>query len=248
VENAVNNRKKWEEVGEVLVKDFQQTAKSKIGSFDIADFDDTSSSSGSDSDRFSFGEDEGSDSEKDSDQEEVNSSCRPPKTTRTVSNSSIETIRKIQKQKMEEYSHKLSKGNKQKYFPGDKRGTLSTHSERAGRTINSCISGGSEHVGRARRIVYKSKAASKHGTPPEKSRIGRSNTAVPQGERRYKQRSKSASCEPNGLGVKSDEEKSGPLTRRKKKSRSRSLENSSRQKKSMKGKRPGKVKPKLVDA
>jgi hypothetical protein len=253
VENAMNNRRKWEEVGEDLVKDFQKTVRVGRGSFDIADFQDTSSSSESDCDSYSFGEVGESDSEGESDDDDGNddeaSASNPRQTTKKPPlNSAVETLRMIQKQKMEEYSHRLSKGSKQECVTAVKRHTLTTHSERTGRTVDSCISGVSEHAGRSRRIVYKSKAASQHLTPPEKGRLGRSHTAVPEGERRYKQRSKSASCEPNGLEVKSDEEKTGKIARRKKKSRSRSLENSSRQKKSMKGKRPGKIKQKCVEA
>jgi hypothetical protein len=77
------------------------------------------------------------------------------------------------------------------------------------------------------------------------NRIGRMKTAIPPGELRYKQRSKSASSEPKVGEVSSDNEnkKSGKSDRKKKKTRSRSLDNSIH-KNTMKGKRPGKVKVK----
>jgi 3'5'-cyclic nucleotide phosphodiesterase len=230
VENATNNRKRWGEIGEDLVNGFRKTLKSEGRSKIGASFDDSSSSE-SDFDGDSFGEDVESNSDSNSTSESSDDDKKESKPLRTLFRippiPTMRRMREIQRQKTEQYNHRVTKSNQQKACP-----------ERA-------LSGGNEHVGPVRRIVYKRKTSSREPSPTKDERKGRSKTAVPDGERRYKQRSKSASSEPNGVEVKSDDEYHNPRSvtcRRKKKARSRSLENSKGQKKSMKGKRPEKTK------
>lgn len=251
VENATNNRKMWEEVGEGLVDGFRKTMKLAKRSNRPSFVDDVSSSE-SDYENASFGE-------------EAENDTNP---TTIPANATKDKLKEIRRQKAEQYNHKLVKTPKQKSFPGEKRKNAATQSERLGRSIDSCLSGGSEHIGPARRIVYKSKAllheskATRTSTTTHKTvlnnltavsdteRPGRSETAIFDGQRRYKQRSKSASNESNGVDLKTDAEHHNPRSvnnrRKKKKARSRSLE-SSGQKKSLKGKRPSKIKSDVGD-
>ncbi|KAG7363218.1 3'5'-cyclic nucleotide phosphodiesterase [Nitzschia inconspicua] len=244
VNNAINNRKMWEELGEDLVKGFEKSLKSKTGSSHA--YTDHSSLSEVDFDDASFGEDVLNDTESDSEDESDDGESRTsdplPKPTETSPIVVKEKLRKVQRQQPDKHHQKLVNASKETKSPGDRRTLLSTF-ERLGRSVDSCISGGNARVGPGARIVYRRKGPTQE--PAENERTGRTKTAIPDGQQRYKQRSKSASSEPDGAEVTSDIEHENPRSvnrRRKKKkiSRSRSLENG--QKKSKKGKRPGKIK------
>jgi hypothetical protein len=246
VSNATNNRKKWEEIGEELVNGFEKNLKlrhdPKVTGNQMSGMsllkDGSSTESSFDSSGFvSFGND--SDSE---DCEGVHDNISNAK--RYLSGTQ-ERFQAIQKEKNEQYKKKLAKIGKNGNALPPKSASISLQLERIDFSAN--LYGGSRHTGRpTRRIVYKSKTASQDDDgngitqiKADQAREGRPKTAVPDGERRYKTRSKSASCDPR----LSDDEGGKPISpkKKKKKSRSRSLGGSGHCKKSMKGKRPSKA-------
>ncbi|KAL3917217.1 MAG: hypothetical protein SGILL_004815 [Bacillariaceae sp.] len=195
----------------------------------------------------SFG-DVDSDSE-DEDEEKVNEVINNAKTYLSSTHARFKTI---QREKNEEYKQKLERSKKSGNASVQKTLPLSSQSERACRTVN--FTGGSGAAGRPiKRIVYKSKATPQakvdRGEKEKKkgqSRQSRSKTAVPDGQQRYKMRSKSASCDRNALSDNEALKSMSPKRRKKKKRRSKSLGGSGH-KKSMKGKRPGKPKQKTTE-
>jgi hypothetical protein len=195
-----------------------------------------------------------SDLESDSDDEEetiTSAILRTPEKTHISSSSVKGRIMAIQKNKAEEYNVKLRKATKGNHFFSPTKQIKNGISPSKKADDKSPKAVGNP----VRRIAYnKSKASSSHSEESDSNdmkktkgdnRIGRMKTAIPPGELRYKQRSKSASSEPKVGEVSSDNEnkKSGKSDRKKKKTRSRSLDNSIH-KNTMKGKRPGKVKAK----
>ena len=258
VENATNNRKMWEEVGEELVSGFKKELESAIGSVHSSSSESAFTKDESSSEESSFnssGFASFSDLESDSDEEEkANTSAilRTPEKTNISSSSVKGRIKAIQKEKAEEYNGKLRKTAKGNHLFSTAKQTKNGISPSKKADDKSPKAAGNP----VRRLANKkSKVSSSYNEESKMNdkkkatgdkRIGRTKTAIPPGELRYKQRSKSASSEPKVVEVSSDNENKKSVkssNKKKKKTRSRSLDNSIH-KNTMKGKRPGKAKAK----
>jgi hypothetical protein len=247
VENATNNRKMWEEVGEELVSRFikeQELSKRSVhSSIEFSLESESSEESSFDSSGFpSFSDKESTDEDEPTIFETLRTPEKAPKAPSIKGR-----IKVVEKEKEEECSRKFIKTVKGHDMLSPLKQTKN------GISPSKKVDKSPKVAGKPiRRIVYsKSKSSPVHNEESNddkkkstvENRIGRLKTAVPPGEVRYKQRSKSASSEPMVPVATSDKDnkKSDKSDhKKKKKTRSKSLDNSVH-KNTMKGKRPGKA-------
>jgi 3'5'-cyclic nucleotide phosphodiesterase len=249
--NAINNRKQWEEVGEELVEGFKNQLRMEKASI-VSSASPTASSSDDSSVSLGSSSESSVDTDFDgfTDEKKESHGSVPLRTPQKTPLSAKARILAIQREKAAVYSDKLRSSNIKTRSSVGKGSIASGSSERGERSIHQRqpMTSGSERGGRTiRRIAYVSKAAAPAGPGTTEQIVQdkkvRSRTPVPPGEQRFFQKSKSCSTEmKEEPATNSDgDEKSRRKKPMRRKLRSQSLDSSrsDHTSQSKKGKRPG---------